>query len=275
MLNSDPPRRLAQALRQHLRSSIALITVSAWLGGIGALYGQSDYGGIVRGQIRQDGAPVANVKVTLEDENRQQYEPVFTNQVGVYVLTGVKPGNYTLLVWPRTGPVLTFRVIANPDLTDVNPIELPQLSGAETPPVRERPQSPSGPISPDEARAFVKNFWEARTRGDLTTLMASFFDRVDYYQYGVLELDAIETDQRNYLSAYSQRRFDIQAIDVIQGDERVNSKYGPAGILVRFSFRYLVSGQKQHSGVSVERWVLVKQNTAIKIIDCKAVVMRD
>ena len=236
---------------------------------------KSDYGGIVRGRIAQAGEPQPNIKVTLEDELEQQYEPVFTNRDGVFVLTGVKPGKYKLLVWPPGGEPSKTDIIAGADITDLQPIELTGKIEAST--VSLSPTHPpvsANSVTSEKAREFIRNFWAARQTGDLDRVMTAYAPRVDYYDEGVLDRDAIRKDQTNYLRYYTQRKFDVGAIDIIKGETTSNDN-NPGTIRVRFSFRYRVSGKKQRSGSSVEDWLLGKADGDLQILDCKAKVMHD
>ena len=230
-----------------------------------------EYGGIVRGKIVRAGEPLPSIKVTLQDEFEQQYEPVFTNRDGVFILTGVAPGKYKLVVWPPGSQPRKSDVIVEPKITDIPVID---LTGAielaiASPSSTGTPVSPDS-ISSDEARRLVKSFWAAREKGDLNGLMAAFAPQVDYYDDGLLDQQAIRNDQNKYLHYYTQRTFELGAIDVIKG-EPANTE----AARVRFSFRYHLSGKKPKSGSSSEVWLLRKIDAKLKIVDCKQKVSRD
>jgi hypothetical protein len=268
----QPRDHKAHGIQQRAVSVIIALEAVCLSLGVTAVAGDLEYGGIVRGKIVQTGQPLPNIKVTLQDEFEQQYEPVLTNRDGVFVLTGVAPGKYKLLVWPPGGQPRKSEVIAGPEVTDIPTIDLTgaiELAVASPSPTG-LPVSP-GSISSDEARRFVKSFWAARERGDLDGLMAAFGPEVDYYEDGVLDQAAIRDDQKTYLRSYTQRTFDLGAIDVIKG-ESANSD----ATQVRFSFRYHVSGGKKvKSGSSSEVWLLRRMNDKAKIVDCKEKVLRD
>jgi Carboxypeptidase regulatory-like domain/TonB dependent receptor len=64
-----------------------------------SLHGQSTYTGKLSGEVTDSsGAVIAGAKVTLTDVTTNVKTTVTTDTKGVYVLTGLRPGTYTLLV---------------------------------------------------------------------------------------------------------------------------------------------------------------------------------
>jgi hypothetical protein len=218
------------------------------------------------------GQPLANAQVTLEDESGKQYEPVSTDQAGTYALNGVKPGNYKLLVWLPGIEPSKIDVVAGPDITSIQDIEFKgkPITPFASPTVTPVPTAASE-ITAEEARAFVRNFWTAREKGNLESLMAAFAPQVNYYEDNIRDRNFIRKDQNNYLKAFDHRVFQLGAIDVIKGESDASDQ-----VRVRFSFRYKVSGKKQSlSGKSTEMWVLRKSGGKLEVVDSKGQVIRD
>lgn len=260
-----------------LRGLLVLGAVSAYFILAASAAEQSDYDGIVRGRIVREGKPVSNIKVTLENELRQQYEPALTDITGTFVLSAVKPGKYTVVVGAPGSQPNGPEVIAGPDITEVPPIE---LTGVMDTPSASFTLEPSpavaGSVTPAEARAFVKSYLTAHERGELDRLLAAFAQEVDYYQHGVKDKGFILKDQRNYLNRYTNRTYELGAIDILKAGKDDESNGKPRDVVrVRFSFRYKLSGKNQASGSSIEDWILQKRDGKLQIVDCKYKVFRD
>lgn len=269
---------MTSGARMGFRRFVGLTASCAFLAAALPATGGSEYGGVVRGKIVRAGEPVANIAVTLQDESGQQYAPVFTDRSGMFVVTGVKAGKHKILLG-RGEDASATEVMAGPDLTNVSPIELndtavaPKASFALT----QTPLSPNA-ITTEEARAFIRDHMAATAKGNLDGVMETYAPQVDYYDNGMRDREFILKDQQKYLSRYSQRTYEVGAIDVIRSDvagQRPNPEV--ASVKVSFSFRYKLAapGKPEKSGTASELWVLQKVNGRLQILACKENVMKD
>ena len=241
---------------------------------VSSLFGveQWNYTGVVTGKVVRGGKPLANAQVTLEDESKRQYEPVLTDKTGVYVLSGVKPGKYKLLVWLPGMEPNSLDIVAGPDVTNAPDFALQGEATTPIPVAKLTPPSTAAKtITAEEAREFVRNFWKAREEGNLEVVMDAFAPEVNYYTDGVKDRNAIRKDQKAYSNTYTRITFELGAIDVINRKGENSDS-----IQVRFPFRYNGSRKtKDVSGSSTETWVLRKKDGKLQIVDCKAQVVRD
>jgi hypothetical protein len=113
-------------MTQYARKAVTL-SLFIVLGVVAA----AGYAQTVRGQLVRSGPygnyPVAYIPVTVFSQRMGRSSPSYTDPNGMYYLSKVPPGDYTLEIWisPRRPPY-TYDIHVNPrPFTDIRPILLP------------------------------------------------------------------------------------------------------------------------------------------------------
>ena len=129
------------------------------------------------------------------------------------------------------------------------------------------PAAKSAPISSSEATKFVKEYYAALSRSDVSNVVAKFAESVDYEREGQRDRAYIEKDLHDYVKRWPVRNLKPEMVAVSPKDD------GSAEL--SFNLLYSVaneSNKKSLSGHSVNAWVVRRLNGEIQIVSRHEVV---
>ncbi|HEV2046135.1 MAG TPA: N-acetylmuramoyl-L-alanine amidase [Chthoniobacterales bacterium] len=129
------------------------------------------------------------------------------------------------------------------------------------------PAAKSAPISSSEATKFVKEYYAALSRSDVSNVVAKFAESVDYEREGQRDRAYIEKDLHDYVKRWPVRNLKPEMVAVSPKDD------GSAEL--SFNLLYSVaneSNKKSLSGHSVNAWVVRRVDGEIQIVSRHEVV---
>jgi N-acetylmuramoyl-L-alanine amidase len=128
------------------------------------------------------------------------------------------------------------------------------------------PAAKSAPVSVSEATKFVKEYYAALSRSDISTVVAKFAESVTYGD-GQRDRAYIEKDLRDYVRRWPVLSLKPDTVAVSPKDE--------GGTALSFRLVYFVaneSNKKSLSGNSTNTWIVRRVNGEIKIVSQHEVV---
>jgi N-acetylmuramoyl-L-alanine amidase len=129
------------------------------------------------------------------------------------------------------------------------------------------PAAKSAPISGSEATKFVKEYYAALSRSDVSNVAAKFAESVDYHEDGQRDRAYIEKDLRDYVKRWPVLNLKPEAVAV--------SPKGDGSFALSFGLVYSVaneSNKKSLTGHSTNTWIVWRVNGEIKIVSQHEVV---
>jgi N-acetylmuramoyl-L-alanine amidase len=129
------------------------------------------------------------------------------------------------------------------------------------------PAAKNAPISSSEATKFVKEYYAALSRSDVSNVVAKFAESVDYGRDGQRDRAYIEKDLHDYVKRWPVLNLKPEVVAVSPKDD------GSAAL--SFNLVYSVaneSNKKSLSGHSTNTWIVRRVNGEIQIVSQREVV---
>jgi hypothetical protein len=270
-------RKINRSIRLGVFFSCVMLTGISWVVLTEPMFAGFAYGsGTVRGRIQRMGEPISRIRVTLQSESGEQYEPVFSDADGMFIFNGVAPGRYTLFVSQgtpdETNPLKkVIMCIVNAGVTNVPPIELQPLTQPQIPQIAGKPSSSDSEheISADEARQFVRDvFGMVSQNAPTEQLLKAYAEPVKYYNLGTINHDKLR--QILERKRFPTSKYEVESIDVIKVTPREISQGIPTdAVRVRLSYHEKTVARTNEPTSLSETWVLRKANGNVQIVECQ------
>jgi len=162
--------------------------------------------------------------------------------------------------------------IPAPNRNNAEPRQEIHSAGIPAPPARNAVipplPGPDHPIRDSEVKSFVRNYLDLMERGADSALLAYYETQVEYYSAGMVTIDFIRKDKKNYLKKWKELKFImLEPVDVVIDQ---NSRTASIRFVYEFSAD---SGKELSRGKAENFWKLKKTGGMFKIVSEKQKIL--